>query len=259
MTKLGAQLYTLREFCKTTDGLDETMKRVADMGYTSIQLSGVCLYDADWMREKLNEYGLTADITHFDYKKIAFDTENTIAFHDRMNCRYIGVGSMPDFKKNGCRLEEFDKFVMEISPAIKKIAASGNHKFMYHNHNMEFIKVDGVTYLDKLCDIFSAEVFGITLDAYWAQAGGADPAQWIRKLKGRVNCVHYKDMVYNGVDQAVRMAPIGEGNMNYEEIVRASVESGVEIAYVELDHCYGEDPFFCMKKSYEYLKTLGLM
>ena len=28
---LGAQFYTLRDFCKTTEGLDETMKKVADM------------------------------------------------------------------------------------------------------------------------------------------------------------------------------------------------------------------------------------
>jgi sugar phosphate isomerase/epimerase len=256
--KLGAQLYTLREFCKTTEGLDETLRRVADMGYTSVQLSGVCEYDAGWMKEKLDAYGLTADITHYDYKKVAFDTEKTIAFHDKMNCRYIGIGGIPDFKKNGCRSEDFDKFVMEIAPALRKIAASGNHKFMYHNHNMEFAKAGGKTYLEKLCDIFPAEFCGITLDTYWAQAGGADPAQWLRKLKGRVMCVHYKDMVYNAADGAVRMAPIGYGNMNYEGIVEASLESGVEFAYVELDHCYGDDPFYCLKISYEYLKTLGL-
>ena len=40
--KIGAQMYTVRELCRTLDGLDETMKKVADIGYTTIQLSGVC-------------------------------------------------------------------------------------------------------------------------------------------------------------------------------------------------------------------------
>ena len=31
---IGAQLFTLRDFCKTTQDLDETLKKVADMGMT---------------------------------------------------------------------------------------------------------------------------------------------------------------------------------------------------------------------------------
>ena len=35
---VGAQLYTLRDSCKTLEDLSETLKRVADMGYTAVQL-----------------------------------------------------------------------------------------------------------------------------------------------------------------------------------------------------------------------------
>ena len=238
--------------------IDFSFARDAERGYTSVQLSGVCDYEADWMAERLAAPGLSADITHFDYKKVAFDTADTIAFHARMGCRYIGIGSIPNFKKNGCRREDLDKFICEIEPAAREIAATGRHKFMYHNHNAEFAKDGDRTYLELLCDALPADICGITLDTYWAQAGGADPAAWIRRLKGRVSCVHYKDMVYSGVDADVRMAPVGYGNMNYEEIVKASLEAGVEFAYVELDHCYGEDPFECLARSYHYLKGLGL-
>ena len=58
---IGAQLFTLRDFCKTTQDLDETLKKVADMGMTTVQLSGVCGYEADWMAERLKAYGLTAE------------------------------------------------------------------------------------------------------------------------------------------------------------------------------------------------------
>ena len=62
-------------------------------------------------------------------------------------------------------------------------------------------------------------------------------------------------MVYSAEDKAVRIAPIGEGNMNYDAIIEACLETGVEIAYVELENCYGADPFECLKRSYDYLNS----
>ena len=40
--QIGAQLFTLRDHCKTLDELDDSLKKVADMGITTVQLSGVC-------------------------------------------------------------------------------------------------------------------------------------------------------------------------------------------------------------------------
>ena len=251
--KIGAQMYTVRELCRTLDGLDETMKKVADIGYTTIQLSGVCAYEAEWMAQKLKEYGLSADITHFDYGRIVNDTEGTIAFHDTMNCRYIGIGSNP----RGVNPEGLEKMADELKDAIPKIMSSG-HKFMYHNHHMEFAKFDGKNFLELLCERFTEDECGVTLDTYWVQAGGADPAFWLRKLKGRVNCVHFKDMVFSPADKNVRMAPIGEGNMNYTEIIKACDDAKVEYGYVEQDNCYGEDPILCLKRSYDYFRAQGL-
>ena len=251
--KIGAQLYTLREYCQDLTALDETLKKVADIGYTSVQLSGVCSYEADWMAERLQAYGLTCDLTHFDYNKIINQTKETIAFHDTMGCRYIGLGYSSRLQEE----EEFSRFVGELTPVLPVLVASG-HKFMYHNHNMEFARRDGKTLLSHLCDAFDKDELGITLDCYWVQAGGADPVQWIKALAGRVECVHYKDMVYSSEDKAVRMAPVGRGNMNYPAIIEASLNSGVEYAFVEQDNCYGEDPFVCLKESYDYLKAQGL-
>lgn len=254
---IGAQLYTVRNFCKTTDDLAETLKKVADIGYTDVQLSGICDYDAGWMAEQLKANGLRASITHFAYDRIVNDTEATILHHKTMHTPYIGLGSMPNFKKNGCRFEDAEAFLDTITPAVKEIAAAGL-KFMYHNHNMEFVRdLEGKNILERMCERFDAKEYGITLDTYWVMAGGADPALWLRKLKGRVNCVHFKDMVYSGADGAVRMAPIGWGNMNYPAILQACVDSDVEVAYIEQDHCYDEDPFLCLKKSYDYLTAQG--
>ena len=251
--KIGAQFFTVRELCTTLDGLEETLKRVADIGYTSIQLSGVCRYEADWMADKLKQNGLTADLTHFDYNRIINDTAATIAFHDTMNCKYIGIGSNP----RGITPEGLEMMKKELCDAIPMIKNSG-HKFMYHNHNMEFAKFNNKNFLELLCDSFTPEECGITLDTYWVQAGGADPAYWIRALAGRVDCIHFKDMVYSVEDKNVRMAAVGDGNMNFPVMLDACEDADVKYIFVEQDLCYGEDPISCLKRSYDYLKSLGL-
>ena len=81
---IGAQLFTLRDYCKTTQDLDETLKKVAYMGSKPVQLAGVCAYDPAWMAERLREYGLTADITHFDPHRITNAPEGTLKFHQTM-------------------------------------------------------------------------------------------------------------------------------------------------------------------------------
>ena len=54
--KTGAQFYTIRDFCKTPEGLYESLKRVADIGYTTVQLSGVCQYDPTEMKAALKVF-----------------------------------------------------------------------------------------------------------------------------------------------------------------------------------------------------------
>ncbi len=253
--KLGAQFYTLRDYCKNLRGLEESMKKVADMGYTSIQLSGVCAYEGEWAMEKARENGLTIDITHYDYNKICNDTANTVKEHSAMNCKCIGIGSSPYGKDE----EGLNKLCNEIAPAAKTIAEAG-HKLMYHNHHWEFAKIGDKTFFDHLLDRFSPEELGITLDVFWVVAAGADPVQWIKKLHGRIDRIHFKDMSAvigeNKYELNIRrIAPIGEGLMNYDAIIQACLEENIEIGYVELDDCYGADPFDAMKRSYEFLSN----
>ena len=255
---IGAQLYNLREHCKTLEDLEKTLYRVAEMGYKIVQLSGVCDYTAEEMILLLEKTGLKAPLTHFSYKRIVEDTDATIKLHKDIGIEYVGLGSMPGFKKGGCTKEIIDAFADEVAPAVKKIKESGL-KFMYHNHNMEFVKYEeGITALEYLVNKFSPDEFGVTLDGYWVVAGGADPVEWLYRLNGRCNCIHLKDMVYSAEDGAVRMCPIGKGNINYKRICEEAIHLGVEYAFIEQDHSYGEDPFECLKQSFDYLHSIGL-
>ena len=42
--EIGAQLYTVRDYAKTTEDFAETLKKIADIGYRIVQVSGTCGY-----------------------------------------------------------------------------------------------------------------------------------------------------------------------------------------------------------------------
>ena len=84
------------------------------------------------------------------------------------------------------------------------------------------------------------------------QKAGADPAYWLEKFSGRIPCIHLKDQDYEG-----KMAVVGEGNINFDRVFQMAEKGGTQFMLVEQDDCNGEDPFECLKRSYNNLKTMG--
>ena len=248
--KIGAQLYTLRNFCQTTEALAETLKKVADIGYTTVQLSGVCDYDPVWMKQQLNANGLICACTHTNPQRLMKETDRVSADHLAMDCRYVGLGSFGPWDSDTA--QRYQEFLSVYKPVAKRFRENGLY-FMYHNHDKEFLHIHGTTILRKMAQDFAPEELGFVLDTYWIQFGGANPCEYIREFTGRVPCIHLKDYAAGQI-----MKPIGEGNINFEEVTAACQDAGAEYLLVEQDDCNGEDPFACLKRSYEYLRSLGL-
>ena len=250
--KIGAQFYTLRGHATNLEGFSGSLKKVADIGYKTVQISGVCSYEPEWLRDELKKNGLECVLTHWCGDDIKNNPQEVVNKHKVFGCNYIGVGCMP----GGPSEENLYKFINEFKEPAKILASQGA-KLFYHNHQFEFARCsDGEMMFDKLLNAFAVEELGITLDTYWAQYGGADVSQWIEKLKGRVECIHLKDLEIVGSEQ--RMAPIGQGSMNFDRIIQSAQDNGAKYLLVEQDNCYCRDPFECLKQSYEYLKAMGL-
>lgn len=252
--KIAAQLYTLREFTKTPQDFRNTMKRVKNMGYDAVQISAIGPIDPPEVKEIADEYGLRICITHTPYNRIINDFDNVVKEHKLWNCEYVGLGSMPqlsDKTPEGFERsrEGYKSFARKMSEVAKRYNDAGL-KFAYHNHNFEFEKYDGVTGMEILLEESDAEAFGFEIDTYWIQAGGADPVEWIYKVKGRMGVVHLKDMAI--VDRQQVFAEIGEGNLNWTRIIKACEETGVEWYAIEQDVCR-RDPFDSLKMSFDYL------
>ncbi len=248
---IAAQLYTVREFTKTPDDLATTLKKVADIGYEAVQLSAVCEMDPAEQRKLADEAGVTICATHIGYQQMADDPQGVIAMHQAYGCTYAGIGGLPGEYRSP---EGFAQFAKDASESARRLA-EGGIRFVYHNHNFELEKFGDRTGLQILYEDSDPEVFLSEIDTYWVQHGGGSPAAWIRRLKGRAPCVHLKDMTMKGRDQI--MAEVGEGNLDWPEILEACVEAGAEWYIVEQDTCQ-RDPFESLAISFRNLKAMGL-
>lgn len=250
--RIAAQLYTIREYTKTPEDIEKSLKRVKDMGYNAVQVSGIGPIEDKELKDIVDKIGLKICATHISFERMQEDIDAVIEQHKLWDCQYVGLGSMPQkYRESKETVIEFAKEASEIG----KVLSDNGLKFIYHNHAFEFAKFDGKTIMDILLEE-TDENFGFEIDTYWVQAGGANPVDWIYKVKGRMDVVHFKDMVMNHKNEQI-MAEVGEGNLNWPDIIKACNETGVEWCPVEQDICQ-RNPFESLEISINNLKDLGL-
>ena len=92
--ELGAQTFTVRDYMQTTWDFREAMKRIAEIGYTCVQLSAVGNVPVQAQRDICDEYGLKIVLTHTNPDRMIADPEGVIRDHDILGCDYIGIGMM---------------------------------------------------------------------------------------------------------------------------------------------------------------------
>jgi len=251
MLKLGAQLYTLREHTKNEQDFATTIKKVADIGYKYVQVSGVGASVTPQLIKKVTEdNGIKVILTHTSLDRICGETDKVIEEHSLFDCPGIGIGGFWGNKS----ADGFKHFAEEMAPVVAKIKAAGK-LFLYHNHKFEFEHFEkGKTAIDIMLENSDKEAFKLTFDTYWAQAGGIDPAQFIKDYKDNIFATHLKDMTV--VDDNIRMTEILDGNMNFKRVLKISEKHGVLWHFVELDEVY-MDAFESMKISYDNLTATG--
>ena len=251
--KIGAQLYTVREFTKTIDGIRQTFEKVRKIGYQAVQVSGFGQVDPKEVAKVVADSGLAVACTHMAWSRFKGELDAVIAEHKMWNCKHPAIGGL--FDKEYAGADGLKKFLDELPPVAHKLAAEGMD-FSYHNHSHEMARIGTKTWLQELYDQASPHDLKAEIDVYWIAHGGGDPAAWLDMCAGRMPVIHFKDMVI--VDKEQRMAEVGEGNLNWPRIIEAARKGGVEYALVEQDNCYGKDPFECLATSYRNLRAMGL-
>jgi sugar phosphate isomerase/epimerase len=250
--KLGAQLYNIRDYTKTPEDIEASLRRVKAIGFDLIQISGFGPCDIDLLAGWIRELGLEVCLTHVPWPRLADSGElkTVIAEHKKLGCLQVGLGMRPGnvFPNSYEGWSRFIKKANEISAQVRDAGLI----FSYHNHDLEFQKWHGLTAFDRL--IAECPELDFVLDTFWVQAGGASPAAYIKKLAGRIRTIHLKD--YRVVNQVRQFAEIGEGNIDWNEIIPLCKAQSIPYAVIEQDADFLVDPFESLAQSLQFLTRL---
>jgi sugar phosphate isomerase/epimerase len=248
--QVAIQLYTLRNFTRTLPDFVATLKKVREIGYRSVQVSGIGIPYPE-AKKALDDAGLIVCATHESGELIL---QNPGAVSERLNAIGTTHTAYPypagiDFGN----AETVRELARKLDAAGATLAKNG-HTLSYHNHGVELTRFGDATVLDYLMEATNPAHLKAELDTYWVQYGGGDPVAWIDKVAGRAPLLHLKDYAISRESKPF-FAEVGHGNLDWKKILASAQRAGVEWLIVEQDDCPG-DPFDSIRKSFDYLNAL---
>ena len=258
---IGVQGFTVRKRYFNLEQLEVVYKKIADMGYDGPEGGlGGRLMPIEEDAALLKKYGLRVSGASGDITK----PDEAMKRADVYGVKLLGMPAIPGNMMHS--VEGFKAYAKQMNELAKPYKGTG-YRLQYHNHAQEFRnfpEINGRAGMDILIEESDPEVIMFKLDTHWMAAAGCDSAQWIRKVKGRIPVVHFKDYAINskaedpGMGSVYkRFAEIGQGNLNWAAIKEACVEAGAEWYIVEQDQTV-LDEFECLKISIDYMRSIGI-
>jgi len=261
---IGLQLYTIRDAMATD--VPGSLKKVADSGYKYLELAGYAngkFYKMEPSEFKKLVSGLGMEIlsshTQVEAQGITLENAKKMAEdHAKLGVKYcIQPWVVPEARTT---VASFKKMVADWNK-VGGIMKEHNIMFGYHNHNFEFKKLEGkVPYFDIFLAELDKNLVTMELDLFWATKAGQNPVEIIKKYPGRFQLFHMKDMYTKeapffdtvGVKD---FAPVGEGVINFKDILAVKDIAGMKYMIVEQDQSRDGDFFGDIKKSITNLNT----
>lgn len=266
---IAVQVYSVRG--DASRNLYGTLKKIKAMGYDGVEFAGLYGHTAAEIKEMCADIGLTPISAHVPYVDMVADPEGVLGTYAEIGVKYVAVPYLtPEHRPGTDAFPEVIKNIAMLGEVAKKLGIT----LLYHNHDFEFIKLDGKYALDILYEEVPADLLKTELDVCWVNVGGEIPADYIRKYTGRCPVVHCKDFygeksedMYEliGIDNKApkrpgnfEFRPVGSGLNDFPAIVAAAKDAGSEWLIVEQDKpSMGLTPLECIEKSINYLKTIN--
>ncbi|TVR08555.1 MAG: sugar phosphate isomerase/epimerase [Planctomycetota bacterium] len=250
-SQIAAQLYTVRQHLKTPQDIAASLQKVREIGYEAVQVSGMGPIEEADLVAICADLGLTICATHEPSFTVLDDPQAVVDRLTKLNCRFTAYPYPRDIDFSD--MTSVDTLVQKLDAAGKVLADAGQ-VLTYHNHAHELYRLpSGQTLLEYIYANTDPRHLQVELDLHWVQRGGGNPESWIRRYAGRQPLMHLKDFKVDPTG-APDFAEIGQGNLEWDRILPAATEAGVEWFIVEQDSTPG-DPFASLAQSFAYLQA----
>ncbi|MBQ8344955.1 MAG: sugar phosphate isomerase/epimerase [Clostridia bacterium] len=266
---VAVQVYSVRDDAKAD--LRATLIQIKEMGYDGVEFAGLYGYAPADIKAMCQEIGLVPLSAHVPYVDMVNDPEGVLSQYAEIGCRFVAIPYLTEEYRPGN--EKFNE-VIENAKKLGAVAKSLGMQLLYHNHDFEFLKLDGKYALDILYDEVPADYLQTELDVCWVNVGGEVPAEYLRKYSGRSPVLHLKDFygeksadMYEliGIEKKApkkpsnfEFRPVGSGLNDFPAILEAAKDAGTQWVVVEQDKpSMGLTPMECIRKSRDYLRSIG--
>lgn len=245
---IGVQLYTVRELMERD--LEETLAQVAQIGYNEVEFAGYFDRSPDQVREALEQTGLAAPAAHVSMELLGDEWQRTLDEANEIGHRYLIVPWIAEDERQ--TLDGYRRVAERFNRAGEQ-AREVDIRFGYHNHDFEFVRIDGQIPYDILVAETEPATVAHEMDLYWAVKGGVDPLDYFERFPGRFELVHVKDM--DGTPEQ-GMTDVGQGVIDFPNIFARASQAGIRHCFVEHDD--PSDPLETIRVGYRYLRRLNV-
>lgn len=216
--RIGVQMWSVNDLWKK-DPVG-AFRRLKALGYDGVQSFGFLAMDWNELEKMLDGEGLRIVDMPFYMKNVQpGEFERFVEF-----CQRFGIGFAYEPSTKCKTAADWQKHIPELLAAKEKFAKHGI-RVGFHNHQVELKPTDGGK--SPLQYLYEAG-FDMELDVGHVKLAGADPLEWLGRLKGRVPTIHAKP---GGGD-----ALGGEGDRNdWPAIFAAAAAAGTKWAVVECE------------------------
>ena len=260
---IGIQLYSFRDDIK--DGyIEDVLKGVAKAGYSYVEGFGLNkgkIFDKtpSEFRKMLKEHELkissghyTVSAKHYDSAKKDFTDDFKKAVEDalKMGQRYFVT---PWTEEADRKTADAFKEHCDLLNKAGEYCKNQNIRFGYHNHEFEFTtKWDGKMLYDVLMENTQQDLVTMEMDMCWVVFGKQNVVELFKKYPQRFELAHFKDLAEEGVRET---AIVGEGVIDFPEILKNMKKGGVRMLIVELEN-YKKSPMDDTKVCYKNLRKM---
>ena len=234
---VALQLFSVRD--DMSADFEGTLRKVKELGFQGVEFAGLFGHDAETVKKLLEEIGLEAVSAHISIDEFLANPESVIDTYVKIGCKYAAIPYLVQERRPG--EAKWEQTVEEI----KKIAVMAKAKglqLMYHNHDFEFVEINGKYALDELYDTISPDLLETEIDTCWVNVAGVNPASYVRQYAGRATILHLKDFAGGKTDnmyeligiesdkpkytKAFEFRPIGYGKQDVPTLLEAAEAAG---------------------------------
>lgn len=240
---VGIQLYTLRD-AMTADPTG-SLKKLSDLGYKNLELANYSDgkfygFAPKEFKKIVKDLGMNILSSHTQVEAAGITVDNAKKMaddHAELGVKYCVQPWVNEPDRN---IETYKKMVGDWNE-VGKIMKGVGIQFGYHNHNFEFLNIDGIVpYYDIFMKEMDPDLITMEIDLFWVTKAGQDPVEMFKKYPGRFQLFHLKDMrtkqdpFFDVIKDDV--CSVGAGVIDFKSILASKDIAGMKHWFVEDDN-----------------------